>query len=83
MIKKDLDRVITPVIAMVVIGLCFALIFAVLFFGVQTEERDIVLIIVGAVLGYIGTIIQFYLGSSKGSKDKNEVIRKLEDNKDA
>ncbi len=58
--------------ALVVVGF-----FAVLFYMIQigTYETSINLI-VGALIGAFTIIVGYFFGSSKGSSDKNEMIKK-------
>jgi hypothetical protein len=72
-----LNKVISPIIAIVVLLLTFGL-FGVLLTGstpVDASRKDILIYILG-VLSTISTqIVQYFFGSSAGSKDKNEMIK--------
>ena len=58
-----------------IIILFAALTFTLIFRGGYDEQ---VVLIIGAILGYAGSVIQHEFGSSRGSSDKNEILKKNE-----
>jgi hypothetical protein len=43
---------------------------------IAAESRDIILYILGVLSAIITKIFSFYLGSSQGSQDKNDMLRR-------
>lgn len=59
-----------PAMAVLIVVLSFASLGGLVYLS---EERDnLVPIIVGALIGYLGAVIQYYFGSSQGSANKQE-----------
>ena len=74
-----LNKIVTPVLALAVIGLTFMLFAFVMFDDkpVDTSRKDI-LIYVLRVLSAIATqIVSYYFGSSQGSKDKADQLKEV------
>lgn len=42
--------------------------------GIPADNKEVILLIVGVVIGKFGTIVDFFFGSSKGSSEKNELL---------
>lgn len=72
-----LNKVITPVMAIVVIVSTFILFAIVMFNGspVEPSRKDILIYILGALTTLSAQVAQYYFGSSKGSHDKDQTIR--------
>jgi len=59
----------------------FAYVFVITFLTIPTENQRFADTILGVVISIIfGTIYNFYFGSSQGSKDKDELTKKLTGN---
>lgn len=71
-----INKIITPVLALIIVVLTFAMWYMVLYktFGV---EKDVVVFILGALTTLCGGVVNYYFGSSAGSKDKSDQIKKL------
>jgi lipopolysaccharide export LptBFGC system permease protein LptF len=64
------------------ITLCFFFILALLVFRPVPEENNNVLyLIIGALIGYMGSIVTYFFGSSAGSAEKSEIISKIAESK--
>lgn len=61
--------------AVIVIGF-FTLLVLLLYLTIPVENKDILNIVVGALIGSFTTIVGYFYGSSKGSSDKNEMLNK-------
>jgi hypothetical protein len=61
--------------AMIVIGF-FALMYLLLAQAVPEQNKDILNIVVGALIGSFTSIVGYFYGSSLGSADKNDLLRK-------
>lgn len=60
--------------AMIIIGFFWLLILLVKS-QVPVENKDLLNLIVGALIGSFATIVGYFYGSSKGSADKNEMLK--------
>ena len=73
-----LNKVITPIIALALLLITFAL-FAVVMFDhspVDSTRKDILIYILGVLSAISTQIVSYYFGSSQGSKDKSEALEK-------
>lgn len=61
--------------AVVVVGF-FALLYILLFQEIPEGNRDVLNLATGALIGSFTSIIGYYFGSSKGSADKNNFLKK-------
>lgn len=71
-----INKIITPLIALGVIGLTFALFYMVMFKSWGTE-KDVVIYILGVLSAVTTQIIAYYFGSSSGSKEKSDQLKSL------
>jgi hypothetical protein len=67
-----LNKVVTPVLALGVVGLSFILFAILIFVDVKPEAKDILIYILGVLSAAVTQILSYYFGSSQGSKDKSE-----------
>jgi hypothetical protein len=67
-----LNKVVTPVLALGVVGLSFALFAVLIFVNVKPEAKDILIYILGVLSAAVTQILSYYFGSSQGSKDKSD-----------
>jgi hypothetical protein len=66
-------------LTMAVVGFVFLMVLALFFVNIPDENKTIIDMVVGIVIGGYTSIMAFYFGSSKGSKDKSSVIDKMTD----
>jgi hypothetical protein len=74
-----LNKIVTPVLALTVIGLTFIL-FAIVMFDkspVEPSRKDILVYVLGALTAIATQVTAYYFGSSSGSKDKAEELKRL------
>ena len=71
-----INKIITPVLALSVTGLSFALFVVIIFVDVTPESKDILIYVLGVLSALVTQIASYYFGSSMGSKDKAEELRK-------
>jgi len=69
-----LNKIVTPALALGVVGLSFALFAVLIFVEVKTEAKDILIYILGVLSAAVTQILSYYFGSSQGSKDKEEKL---------
>jgi hypothetical protein len=67
-----INKVVTPFLALGVVGLSFVLFTILIFVDVKTEAKDILIYILGVLSAAVTQILSYYFGSSQGSKDKSE-----------
>ena len=54
----------------------FILLLSLVYSTIPTENKDLLNLVVGSLIGSFSTIVGYYFGSSKGSADKNELLVK-------
>ena len=67
-----INKVVTPFLALGVVGLSFVLFTILIFVDVKPEAKDILIYILGVLSAAVTQILSYYFGSSQGSKDKSE-----------
>ena len=72
-----LNKIITSLLALGIVGLAFALFAVILFLEVTPANKDILIFLLGNLTTLVGPVCSYYFGSSVGSKDKTEEIREL------
>ena len=72
-----LNKLITPILALGVVGLSFALFAVLIFVNVTSETKDILIYILGVLSAAVTQILGYYFGSSQGSKDKEDKLKGL------
>lgn len=69
MIKVAYTRFI---ISSVVLAFALFLLVSLFFFDIPHSNKDLVNILLGAVIGWTGNIVSFYFGSTDKTGDKND-----------
>ena len=59
-----------------IVGGFFVLLYFLVYQSIPSENKDILNIVVGALIGSFTTVVGYFYGSSKGSSDKNELLKK-------
>lgn len=67
-------KIVTPVLALGVVGLSFILFAILIFVEVKQEAKDILIYILGVLSAAVTQILSYYFGSSLGSKEKDTKI---------
>lgn len=78
---KDLNKNITPVLAVLVVVLVFVMLYALMFRENTNLENNLIVFILGALTGWVGQILSYFFGSSQGSKEKTELLNNKKDEK--
>ncbi|HLA51982.1 MAG TPA: hypothetical protein VK618_01680 [Flavitalea sp.] len=60
------------ILAFIIVILTFAFLFALLAVNIPENNKDILNISVGFVLGVIGTVASYYFGTSKDKSDSDQ-----------
>ncbi len=71
-----INKIVTPVLALIVVLLTFIL-FYVLMFKQVGNEKDIIIYVLGVLSAVCTQIVSYYFGSSQGSAQKQTQIDKL------
>lgn len=66
------NKLVTPVLALGVVGLSFVLFTILIFVDVKPDAKDILIYILGVLSAAVTQILSYYFGSSQGSKDKSD-----------
>lgn len=72
-----ISKIILPVLAIVIVTLTFAMWYMVLYKDFKNGDKEIVLFILGSLSTMCAGVVQYFFGSSSGSRDKSETIKKL------
>jgi drug/metabolite transporter (DMT)-like permease len=60
-----------------VISICFFVVIGLLIFqGMPEQNSEVLYLAIGALIGFTGSVVNYFYGSSKGSSDKNEMFKK-------
>ena len=74
--NKDLYQNILGTAIGVILVIMLTLLFLI---DIPQNNMNILLLIIGALISSFTTVVQYYFGSSKGSADKDKIIRNKED----
>ena len=77
----DYEKLYMAILALVIIVATFYLGDRLLTSTIPEENRDIINVAMGMILGLSGTVVGYYFGSSKSSSDKQKVIKHEDDKK--
>lgn len=72
-----LNKIITPILALAITGLSFVLFAVLIFVNVTAEAKDILIYILGVLSALVTQVASYYFGSSMGSKDKSEELKRV------
>ena len=72
-----LNKVVTPILALGTVGLSFALFGVLIFTEITDASKDILIYVLGAVNSASTMVLAYYFGSSVGSKDKTEELKRI------
>ncbi len=72
-----LNKIVTPVLALGIVGLTFILFGVVMFDAspVEASRKDILIYVLGVLSAIATQIVSYYFGSSAGSKDKTDALK--------
>lgn len=57
-----------------IFGTVISIIIMLLFINIPPNNRDVVNLSIGAIIGYAGGVVSFFYGSSKDSSDKDKML---------
>jgi len=72
-----INKIIQPILAILLLGSCFAMWYTILFKDIPKEKEMIIAGIVGSLTTIAMGVVGYYFGSSKGSEEKSKQITEL------
>ena len=76
-----INKIVTPVLALGTVSLTFILFLVIIFAEVNTQSKDILIYVLGALTSAMTMVLGYYFGSSQGSKEKSAQLDELLDKK--
>jgi hypothetical protein len=73
---KDIKDTYQYVLGALVVAGFFVLLYLLLRGEVPEGNKDLLNLVVGALIGSFATVVGYFFGSSKGSSEKNELMNK-------
>lgn len=67
----------TAILALLVVGAAFLFCYALLFFQLPPKQESLVIFVLGFVTASATQVLSYYFGSSQGSKDKTDELKRL------
>lgn len=72
-----INKIVTPVLALGTVSLTFILFLVIIFAEVNTQSKDILIYVLGALTSAMTMVLGYYFGSSQGSKEKSAQLDEL------
>jgi hypothetical protein len=69
------DKIYRYILAALISSGFFALLLFLVKYSIPVENKELLYIVVGALIGAFGTIVNYEWGSSRSSSEKNEMIK--------
>jgi hypothetical protein len=76
-----LNKIVTPVLALGTVSLTFILFGVIIFVDVDSDSKDILIYVLGALTSAVTMVLGYYFGSSAGSKEKSQQLDEILDKK--
>jgi hypothetical protein len=76
-----LNKIVTPVLALGTVSLTFILFGVIIFVDVDSNSKDILIYVLGALTSAVTMVLGYYFGSSAGSKEKSQQLDEILDKK--
>lgn len=73
---QNLKEVYMYLLGALIVAGFFLLLYLLVYQAVPELNKDILNIVVGALIGMAGNVVNYFFGSSKGSADKTELLKK-------
>lgn len=72
-----LNKIVTPILALGTVGLTFILFAVIIFVDVDSNSKDILIYVLGALTSAVTMVLGYYFGSSAGSKEKSQQLDEI------
>ena len=76
-----INKIVTPILALGTVTLTFILFLVIIFVDVNTQSKDILIYVLGALTSAMTMVLGYYFGSSQGSKEKSLQLDEIMDKK--
>jgi hypothetical protein len=74
-----INKIVTPILALGTVSLTFILFLVIIFVEVNTQSKDILIYVLGALTSAMTMVLGYYFGSSQGSKEKSQQLDEIMD----
>ncbi|WJZ48120.1 holin [Phage DSL-LC04] len=72
-----INKIVTPILALGTVTLTFILFLVIIFVDVNTQSKDILIYVLGALTSAMTMVLGYYFGSSQGSKEKSQQLDEI------
>jgi hypothetical protein len=72
--RKKINTTALMILAVTVVIGFFALLYFFVFIGIPVENKELLNITVGALIGSFTTVVGYFFGSSAGSANKTDIL---------
>lgn len=72
--KKENKELYMYILGAIIVIAFFATIYLLAKVEMPLTNKDLLLIVIGALVAKFGDVVAYFFGSSKGSADKNEIL---------
>jgi drug/metabolite transporter (DMT)-like permease len=79
MTKETKDKFMFTLGGIIMIAF-FIILGLLIFHSMPTDNKDVLYLIIGALIGFASNVVNYFYGSSKGSADKTDILNKKTDN---
>jgi len=76
-----INKIVTPILALGTVSLTFILFLVIIFVEVNSQSKDILIYVLGALTSAMTMVLGYYFGSSAGSKEKSQQLDDILDKK--
>ena len=76
-----INKIVTPILALGTVSLTFILFLVIIFVEVNSQSKDILIYVLGALTSAMTMVLGYYFGSSAGSKEKSQQLDEIMDKK--
>jgi hypothetical protein len=76
-----INKIVTPILALGTVSLTFILFLVIIFVEVNSQSKDILIYVLGALTSAMTMVLGYYFGSSQGSKEKSLQLDEIMDKK--
>lgn len=76
-----INKIVTPILALGTVTLTFILFLVIIFVEVNSQSKDILIYVLGALTSAMTMVLGYYFGSSQGSKEKSQQLDEILDKK--
>jgi len=74
-----INKIVTPILALGTVSLTFILFLVIIFVEVNSQSKDILIYVLGALTSAMTMVLGYYFGSSQGSKEKSLQLDEIMD----